>query len=129
MAVKKNAPLQRIELDPAVQAYMTNDRQSETDVRRQREMSLTKYQRRKRKFDKARTKATYDLSADIKDHLAKIAQDESVPVSHLASLFLHNAIQLYEMGEFDLDEYKVPSRHPAFQSSLEIQPQNGWSRR
>ena len=123
MAVKKeakNAPQQEIKLDPAVAAYMSNGHQAAADAQREKEVNLTAAQRRKRKFDRARTKATYDLPLEIKEKLRNIADTESVPVSHLVALFLHEAVRRYDAGEYDVTEYKEHSRHPAFEFALAL---------
>jgi len=128
MAVKKNkkdTPLQGIEVDPVVETYLAQGRQAEVNAQVGKELKLTEYKRRKRKFDKARVKATYDLPKKVKESIEEIAEQEGVPVSHLAALFLHHAVQMYKAGGFALNPYKAISRHPAFRYSLVLN-QDSW---
>ncbi len=130
MAVKKDAPLQDIEIDAAVQAYLARETQAEVNARRKKEMKLTRAQRRKREKDAARTKATYDLPETIKERIEVIATEFGIPKSQLAAFFLDHAIREYDIGRIDLRPYLRPSRVPRFESFL-ILPgdanDDGWS--
>jgi hypothetical protein len=117
---KKNAPLQEINLDPAVQAYMSLGDQAEMAAQIEKEKDLTEYQRRKRKRDAARVKATYDLTAWVKESIEKISTNHEIPKSNLANVFLAEALARYVAGEIDLEIYKQPSRNPRFEWVLEI---------
>jgi len=117
---KKNAPLQEIKLDPAVQAYMSQGEQAQASTQIEKEKGLSEYQRRKRKRDAARVKATYDLTAWVKATIEKIADQERIPKSNLANVLLAEALVRYRAGEIDLDGYKQTSRNPRFDWFLEV---------
>jgi hypothetical protein len=117
---KKNAPLQEIKLDDAVQAYMGQGEQAALTTQIEKEKDLTEYQRRKRKRDAARVKATYDLTSWVKESLEKIAAEYEIPKSNLANVLLAEALARYAAGEIDLESYKQPSRNPRFEWVLEI---------
>ena len=127
MAVKKDkreAPLQEIKLDPAVQAYMSQGEQAEMDAQREKEVSLTAAQRRKRKKDAKRTRAIYDLPPLITNQIDAIAEDEGIPKSQLVAFLLHHALQDFAAGEIDLSPYKRFSRVPRFEWMLDLPDQN-----
>ena len=120
MAVKKNAPLQDLGMDPAVQAYLGNGQQVRLNEQREREKSLSKSQRRKRKRDKARIKATYDLPAGIKEQVENIAAEYRIPKSQLVAFLLDRALREYAQGKIDLQPHLRPSRVPRFEMFLKL---------
>jgi len=120
MAVKKNPPLQAIEIDPAVQAYLGAGQQTRLNERREKEMSLSKAQRAKRARDKARSKATYDLPAAIKEQVEQIAGEYRIPKSQLVAFLLDHALRAYARGEIDLQPHLRPSRVPRFEMFLQL---------
>jgi hypothetical protein len=126
---KKDAPLQEIGIDAAVQAYLGRSAQAEVDARREREMSLSKSKREKRKKDKARNRVWYDLPGEIIDRIAEIAAEHQIPKSQLAAFLLDRAIREYDAGEIDLTPYLRPSRIPRFSSFLILpgEVDSGWS--
>lgn len=123
MAVKKNqreAPLQEIKLDPAVEAYMRQGDQAEMYAQIGKEKELTEYQRRKRKKDAARVKATYDLTDWVKSAIEKIADENKTPKGHVANVLLAEALAMYADGQINFAKYKQSSRDPRFEWFLEV---------
>jgi hypothetical protein len=121
---KKNAPLQEINLDPAVQAYMGQGEQAALNAQREKEQNLTAAQRRKRKQDQQRVRAYYDLPLAIKNRVIEIAEGEGVPTSQLAAFLLQHALQTYQAGEIDIAPYKRNSRVPRFEWMLALPEQD-----
>jgi hypothetical protein len=125
MAVKRDAPKQKLQIDPAVEAYMSGDvGQQQASQIQKKEKSLTAYQRRKRTRDEARIKATYDLPVEIKRQLEGVAEEHGIPKSHLAAFLLDHAIRIYNDGGINLDPYLAPSRSPGFENSLVLPKKN-----
>jgi len=126
MAIRKGKdhPEQEVSIDPAVAVHLQNAAQISIDHRRQKETSLSAYQRRKRNFDRNRVKDTYDLTDWVKTRIMEIAAEEDVPKSHLADFLLAFAIQQYDTGKCDIRSHKDISRHPAFRYSL-LLPNSG----
>lgn len=121
---KKDAPLQEISMDPAIQAYMDTGDQAALNAQREKEQNLTASQRRKRKKDQQRVRAIYDLPLPIKNSVIEIAAHEGVPPSQLAAFLLHHALQTYHAGELDLAPHKQISRVPRFEWFLKLPAQD-----
>ena len=130
MAVKKkkNAPLQEIELDAAVQAYLETGTQAEINARREKEVGLSKSKRKKRERDKKRSRVWYDLPGEIIQRVEEIAAEYDIPKSQLAAFLLDRALREYDNGDFNLSKYLRPSRHPRFASILVLpdDADDGW---
>ncbi len=121
MAVKKrkDRPEQGLNIDPAVQAYLSGGAQAEVNARRVAAMDLSQAQRRKRARDKARNRCYYDLPMDIGDRIAEIADEYGIPKSQLVAFLLDIAIRALDAG-MDLRPYLRPSRVPRFEWFLAL---------
>jgi hypothetical protein len=95
--------LGRVALDPIVQQELT--RQEHASKLR----SMTPAQRRKAEADAQRTKATYDLPAELIAAITKIAKTQNISKSDLVTEFLIRAVNDYRSGTLVLDNSKEPS--------------------
>ena len=131
MAIKKqkDQPEQGLNVDPAVQAYLSGGAQAEVNARRVAAMGLSQAQRRKRARDAARSKATYDLPAELIARIDKVAAEYDVPKNQVAAFFLDHALRQYETGRVDLTPYLRPSRVPRFSQFLRLpeEPSDDWN--
>lgn len=91
-------------LDPNVIAEL------EAAAERKRKQSRTSSQKKKHKQDKARSKATFDLPAELIAAIAAIAAAEGVSKSDLVAEFLTRAANAHQKGAIDLTGQKQPAR-------------------
>lgn len=80
-------------------------------------------QESKRKTPKERLqkRATYDISAELKQAIADRATQLGIPASQLAHLLLLHAWHQLEVGEIDPEPYLEPSTSPAFRNNLNVE--------
>lgn len=79
----------------------------------------------KQKRDRARKKATYDLSPELQDAVTEIARKEDTSTSQIVGIFLAYAVAQYQQKEVRLGEgmaERSPSRTPRFSWNLQIPP-------
>lgn len=65
-------------------------------------------------------RATYDLSAELKEAIAARATRLGIPASQLAHFLLLDAWQRLERGEIDPGPFLVESDSPAFRNRLDV---------
>jgi len=100
--------------DPVVQAEIA--RQERADKQRQ----MTRAQRRKAKADAERTKATFDLPAELITALSETAEAESVSTSNLVAELLIRAVNDYRKGRLVLDNDKQSARSLKWDWKIEL---------
>ncbi len=76
-------------VDSAVASLITGGKQ------RKKRRSQTQVQREKDERDAARSRASYDLPERVKDAVRFVAEEEEIPVSTVAALFLSDALCRY----------------------------------
>ena len=106
MARGRKPPVRRDPLDVAG----VDEREAQRELQRQLKS--------KRKRGPRRSKATFDLPAEMIERAREIAKAESVPVSDVVGLALALWLDQYEAG--DLDERKRASRSPRFEWKLDL---------
>lgn len=111
MAVKKGQIPQRLSIDPAVEAHMSQ--QADDPVygqinRVRRARNMTPGQRRKAERDKARNKVTRDQRPELQAVLERIAAKESIPISQAEEVLIIAGLEAMLRGE--LDFHKIPHR-------------------
>jgi len=85
-------------VDPAVASLITGGKQ------RKKRRGQTQAQREKAERDAARSRASYDLPQRVKDALSFVAEEESLPVSTVAALFLSDALCRYREKRIVLND-------------------------
>jgi hypothetical protein len=118
MAIKKNAPIQR--LDAAVEAAAGDDPVLGGLARLHRAKRMTPGQRKKVERDAKRTKVTYDWPGALAVRLSEIAEGLGVPENQAAAILMMYALKAYDEGKINLAERKVPSRSPRFEWFLTL---------
>jgi hypothetical protein len=90
--------------------------------REEREPGERKPDEPKRKTSKERLqkRATYDISAELKEAIAEHATRLGIPASQLAHFLLLHAWQHLQAGEIDPEPFLEPSTSPAFRNNLDI---------
>lgn len=76
--------------------------------------------KRKTPKERLQKRATYDISAELKEAIAQRATRLGIPASQLAHFLLLHAWQDLEAGEIDPEPYLEPSTSPAFRNNLNI---------
>jgi len=116
--VTKDKPERREALnrihDPVVQRELA--RQAQIEKRRQ----MTPTQRRKAKADAKRTKATYDLPAELIAMLGAVAEQQGISKSDLVAELLIRAVNDYHAGRLVLDNEKRFARSLRWDWKLEL---------
>lgn len=79
-------------------------------------------QKPKRRTPKERLqkRATYDISAELKQDIANRATRLGIPASQLAHFLLLHAWHDLEAGRIDPEPYLEPSTSPAFRNNLNV---------
>jgi hypothetical protein len=124
MAIKKNAPVQS--LDMAVEAAIGGKDPIYDNMasRRQRARNQTPGQRRKAKKDSKRNKVTYDLPEELSDLINGIGKHFSIPVSQVAALLMLQGLSAMAKGQLNLRSFELrPSRSPRYDWVLEEMPE------
>lgn len=119
MSVNKKVTqaIMNIPIDPAIQATIENN---PVYGKLRRSKNLTEYQRRKVELDANRTKATFDLSPDLKTTIESIATKHKVSNSQIASLLLIYGLKAIEKGELDIYEFKVTCWSPRYEFTISL---------
>ena len=102
--------------DPVLQAEIAHQEKAE----KQRQMTTA--QRRKAKADARRTKATFDLPAELITALSETAEGESVSASNLVAELLIRAVNDYRAGRLVLDNDKQLARSLKWDWKIELTP-------
>ena len=103
-------------LDPAVAEWRKRAAENKA--------ALTKKQRR----DRARSRAHYDLSAELQQALQDVAKQEDTSISQVVEMFLWYALHHYRRGSVELkdafNDGRRPARTPRF--SWNYDPPDAW---
>jgi len=94
-------------LDPAVASLITGGEE------RKKRRSQTPAQREKAEKDKARSRAIYDLPERVKDAVRFVAEEEEIPISTVAALFLSDAICRYREKRIALNGPGIKRSNPS----------------
>lgn len=70
--------------------------------------------------ERLQKRATYDISAELKQAIADRATQLGIPASQLAHFLLLHAWRQLEAGELDPEPYLEPSTSPAFRNNLNV---------
>jgi hypothetical protein len=115
MAVRQDVVIR----DPAVEAAMQKPTNGKTVYERiDADRGLSPSQRKKRSYDAARTTATFDLPKTVIAELRRIAANEGVAVSGLASLMIQVGLREMQAERFGLGSYKRITRSLRFEWEL-----------
>ena len=109
------------DLDPAVASIIGHGE------RRQAEAKAPPQERKKKAKERAKNKArqgrraVYDLSPELIQEVAAIAEQHRVPASQIAALLLRHGFRALQRGEIDIESRKVPSRSPRYRWNLKTE--------
>lgn len=70
-----------------------------------------------------RSKATYDVSADVQNRVRSIAEGEGVVIGDIVEAALLAFCNAYDAGKIDLQDYRIPTRSLKADWKLEL-PEN-----
>lgn len=77
--------------------------------------------KRKTPKERLQKRATYDISAELKEAIAQRATRLGIPASQLAHFLLMHAWRQLEAGELDPEPFLEPSTSPAFRNNLNVE--------
>lgn len=107
-------------IDPAVDSLITQGERRQADAHLSTKERRKKAKQRERMQQRREFRVTYDLPPSIRNQVAKLAAKGKFPASQLAAVLLAEALKRLEMGEIDLDKYKVPSDSPRYEWNLDL---------
>lgn len=73
---------------------------------------------RGRDRDRLESRATYDMTPELKDRIARKATELGIPASQLAMFMLSDALTRLESGEIDPTPFLTRSESPKFRNNL-----------
>ncbi len=107
-------------IDPAVDSLITQGERRQADAHLSTKERRKKAKQRERMQQRREFRVTYDLPPSIRNQVARLAEKGKFPASQLAAVLLAEALKRLEMGEIDLDKYKVPSDSPRYEWNLDL---------
>ena len=75
---------------------------------------------RGRDRDRLESRATYDMTQELKDRIARKATDLGIPASQLAMFMLCDGLARLENGEIDPAPFLTRSESPKFRNNLTL---------
>ena len=93
-------------VDPAVASILGDA------AKKQRMRRLPKDEQARARREAARERGTYDMPGELKDEIEKLARQEGISASALASLLLAEGVRRLKSGEISLYGTKRASRCP-----------------
>ena len=93
---------------------------SPTNLFDKTEYGQTKPALKDKRINRTKTRATYDLTVELKTAVSDRATKLGIPASQLAAFLLCDALQRFDAGDIDPTPYLTQSDSPRFRSTLEI---------
>lgn len=119
MSIQKNNRLSAFEIDPAVEAALGPPRQTYYD-HAAKVRQMTPSQRRKAEYDQQRSKASYDLPAEMIEIIDLFSETYSAPRGQLAAFLIATGLRSVINGESKLSWAIQPSRGIRFLNQVNI---------
>lgn len=107
-------------LDPAVDSLITQGERLQADAHLSTKERCKKARQRERMQQRREFRVTYNLPPSNRNQIARLAEKGKFPASQLAAVLLSEALKRLEVGEIDLNKYKVPSNSPRYEWNLDM---------